>query len=180
MKVKLFSHNIYSRKFSGQTPIKNTNSNLSNDITNFCESFQLPNEKINHAQFDENLVKKIVENKQNSLNLVVDLIKNTDEEKKSTAGLFLLNRLIDSGVKNVGDYYHVISKHNYTDSPNIQTMLAGVYRKTLVPDAFGPMMTMFWKNSQNPKTKPFDANEEIGGAILEYLRKEIALNVYKK
>ena len=52
MKVKLFSHNIYSRKFSGQTPIKNTNSNLSNDITNFCESFQLPNEKINHAQFD--------------------------------------------------------------------------------------------------------------------------------
>ena len=60
MKVKLFSHNIYSRKFSGQTPIKNTNSTLSNDITNFCESFQLPNEKINHAQFDENLVKKLL------------------------------------------------------------------------------------------------------------------------
>ena len=59
-------------------------------------------------------------------------------------------------------------------------MLAGIYRKTLVPDAFGPLMTMFLNNSQHPVQTPFDPNEEVGGAILEYLRNKSAVNNYEK
>ena len=86
----------------------------------------------------------------------------------------MLNRIIDAGAKNVGSTYPVISRFNYSDSANVQSMLSGIYRKTLVPDAFGPLMTMFLKNSEHPKQIPFDPNEEIGGAILEYLRNKSA------
>lgn len=55
------------------------------------------------------------------------------------------------------------------DSPNIQTFLAGIYRKTQVPDAFGPLVKMLIQNSMRPQTSNFDPNEEIGGAILSYL-----------
>ena len=58
-------------------------------------------------------------------------------------------------------------------------MLAGIYRKTQVPDGFGPLMGMFLKNTMNPvKNVPFDPNEEVGGAILEYLRNKTAQEVY--
>ena len=108
------------------------------------------------------------------------MLKDTDNEKDITAGLFLLNRIIDAGAKNVGDTYPVISRFNYSKSHNVQVMLAGIYRKTLVPDGFGPLVTMFLKNSQNPVQIPFDPNEEVGGAILEYLRNQASTSVYEK
>ena len=92
--------------------------------------------------------------------------------------MFLLNRIIDAGAKNVGDTYPVISRFNYNPSHNVQVMLAGVYRKTLVPDAFGPLVTMFEKNAKHPVQIPFDPNEEVGGAILEYLRNTAAKEGY--
>ena len=106
------------------------------------------------------------------------IYKYSNNEKEITAGLYLLNRIIDAGAKNVGDTYPVISRFNYSKSHNVQVMLAGIYRKTLVPDAFGPLMTMFLKNSQNPVQIPFDPNEEVGGAILEYLRNKNSVNNY--
>ena len=78
--------------------------------------------------------------------------------------------MIDGVVKNVDKMYPVLSRFNNTKSPDIQTFLAGVYRKTKIPDAFGPLVSMLIQNSINPpKEAGFDPNEEIGGAILEYL-----------
>ena len=59
-------------------------------------------------------------------------------------------------------------------------MLAGIYRKTLVPDGFGPLVTMFLNNAKKPTQIPFDPNEEVGGAILEYLRSNSAIKNYSK
>ncbi len=148
-------------------------------VKNFCKSFILPDEKINHAQFNENLAAKIASYKEKSIKPVTDMLKTAKKENDITAGLFLLNRIIDAGAKGVQHTYPVISKFNYHESHNVQVMLAGIYRKTLVPDGFGPLMTMFLKNSQHPQQIPFDPNEEIGGAILEYLRTKSALNNYQ-
>lgn len=144
----------------------------------FVESFILPDEKINYSRFDEKGAAKIASYKELAINPVLDMLKKKDDEKSVTAGLYLLNRIIDAGAKNVGDTYPVISRFNYSKSQNIQVMLAGIYRKTLVPDAFGPLMTMFLKNFQNPTQIPFDPNEEVGGAILEYLRNNASVNNY--
>lgn len=67
--------------------------------------------------------------------------------------------------------YPVFARFNNTTSSNIQTYLAGIYRKTQVPDAFGPLVKMLVQNSLKPPNpyQTFDANEEIGGAILSYL-----------
>ena len=48
-------------------------------------------------------------------------------------------------------------------------MLAGIYRKTLVPDAFGPLNRMLYKQITQPNSPYFDPTEETGGAILEYI-----------
>lgn len=146
----------------------------------FCENFKLPDERKNHAQFDESLVKKIASYKECAVKPVVDMLKTAQSEKDITAGLFLLNRIIDAGAKGVENTYPVISRFNYSESHNVQVMLAGIYRKTLVPDAFGPLVTMFMKNSQKPVQIPFDPNEEVGGAILEYLRSKASVNNYSK
>lgn len=147
-------------------------------VSEFCKSFSLPEGNRNYSTFDENLAKKIATYKNAAIKPVTDMLQSTDDEKNATAGLYLLNRIIDAGADGTGSSYHLISKFNYNESPNIQTMLAGIYRKTQVPDAFGPLVAMFLKNAQNPVTKPFDPNEEIGGAILEYLRSKSAVSNY--
>ncbi len=148
-------------------------------VYNFLKTFELPDEKTNHARFDEKLAAKIASYKEKAINPVISSLNFTNDEKEITAGLFLLNRIIDAGAKGVETQYHAISRFNYNESPNIQVMLAGIYRKTQVPDGFGPLMTMFLHNAQKPVTKPFDPNEEVGGAILEYLRNSAAGAVYK-
>ena len=152
--------------------------NSKNVLESFCDGFKLPNEKRNHADFDEQLAAKIALDKEKAIPPILEMLSTTDDEKKVTAGLFLLNRIIDAGAKNVGDTYPVISRFNYNPSHNVQVMLAGIYRKTLVPDGFGPLMTMFIKNAKNPVQIPFDPNEEVGGAILEYLRNTAAKEIY--
>lgn len=149
-------------------------------VAEFCKTFVLPDEKRNYSLFDEKLAFKIASYKDKSVKPVLNMLKMAEKEKDITAGLFLLNRIIDSGAKNVAETYPVISKFNYSKSHNIQVMLAGIYRKTLVPDAFGPLMVMFLNNSQNPSQIPFDPNEEVGGAILEYLRNKNATLNYSK
>ena len=78
--------------------------------------------------------------------------------------------MLDNGTKNIDKMYPTFSRFNDTKSPNIQTFLAGIYRKIQVPDAFGPLFKMLVQNSLNP-TSPqyFDPNEEIGGALLSYI-----------
>ena len=138
-------------------------------VKDFCKSFKLPDNNYNYSRFDEKLAQKIASYKDNATKPVMDMLSKTDNEIESTAGLYLVNRIIDAGAKNVGEYYHVISKFNDSNSPNIQTMLAGVYRKTQIPDGFAPLMTMYLKNVKNPKNEKFNPDEEICGAILSYL-----------
>ena len=158
------------------TPHLQKSSQKSNEqcelVETFCSTFELPDENCNHAKFDENLVQKIASYKEKAIQPVTDMLAKTDNEKDATAGLFLLNRIIDAGAKGVENTYPVISKFNYSKSPNVQTMLAGIYRKTLVPDGFGALMTMYVKNLPEHNTKPFDPNEEICGAMLAYLNND--------
>lgn len=97
-------------------------------------------------------------------------LENPKSEEEVLEDLYTLNLMLDEGNSDVKDLYPQLSKYNSTKSPNIQTYLAGIYRKTKVPDAFGPLVVMLIQNAINPhKDCSFDPNEEIGGAILDYL-----------
>ena len=101
-------------------------------------------------------------------------LENPKSEEEVLENLYTLNLMLDTGNKgtkeDIASLYPYLSKYNNTNSPNIQTFLAGIYRKTKIPDAFGPLCAMLIRNSINPpKDCNFDPNEEIGGAILDYL-----------
>lgn len=99
-------------------------------------------------------------------------LRNAKTEEEVTDGLFVIDKMLDENVKGVEKLYPTLSKFNDTTSVNIQVMLSGIYRKTLIPDAFGPLCKMLIKQSLNPNSPYFDPTEEIGGAIYEYLRKK--------
>lgn len=127
-----------------------------------------PNLTRNYCVFDEKRIKE----KKN-----FDVIKNTLNDPTSNEevleSLCALDLMIDEGADiNIvnKELYPSLSKYNQTKDPNIQTYLAGIYRKTKVPDAFGPLCVMLIQNAITPhKNCHFDPNEEIGGAILDYL-----------
>lgn len=175
---------VYKQFYSAAKPAvtaQGCDNALSAAIYTFVESSKLPDEKINYFTFDENLASKIVSGKEKSIAPVLTFLKNNDDEKSATAGLYLLNRLFDAGTKGLSSAYPVISKFNYSKSPNVQVMLSGVYRKTQVPDAFGPLMNMYMEDCKNlhhnsdikSKSTSFDPKEEVGGAILSYLENPV-------
>ena len=130
-----------------------------------------PNQQKNYCTFDENVYKRAAEGEKQLPRIKSELC-NPKNEGQVIEDLFILNVMLDNGVKKekINDIYPELSKYNDTKSPNIQTFLAGIYRKTKVPDAFGPLVSMLIQNSINPqKNDGFDPNEEIGGAILDYL-----------
>ena len=99
-------------------------------------------------------------------------LEKPKSEEQVIEDLYILNLMLDNGVdKNkISEIYPALSKYNDTKSPNIQTFLAGIYRKTKIPDAFGPLVKMLIQASINPpKGANFDPTEEIGGAILDYI-----------
>ena len=125
-------------------------------------SVSYPNQYRNYCTFD-------IKDKKN-LAQIKDSLQNPKSEDEVLEDLYMLNLMLDEGNKDVAELYPTLSKYNDTNSPNIQTYLAGIYRKIKVPDAFGPLCAMLIRNSINPpKDCPFDPNEEIGGAILDYL-----------
>ena len=124
-----------------------------------------PNQNRNYCLFDEKRIndKKDVEKIKSSL-------QNSESEDDVLESLYALNLMIDEGYQNAGELYPELSKYNNTKNPSIQAFLAGIYRKTKVPDAFGPLLVMLIQNAINPPQNcHFDPNEEIGGAILDYL-----------
>ena len=131
-----------------------------------CVSY--PTQTRNYCLFNE----ERINNKKN-----LDVIKTTLESSKSEAEvlecLYALNLMLDDGdeyLEEAKKLYPTLAKYNNTKSPNIQTFLAGIYRKTKIPDAFGPLCTMLIQNAINPPENcSFDPNEEIGGAILDYI-----------
>lgn len=142
-----------------------------NQTRNYCTFSPEINERVKNGTLEIPVIKRSLENPTSESEVIEDL--------------FILNSIIDEGVpaEEVAKLYPTLSKYNQTTSPNIQTYLAGIYRKTKVPDAFGPLIAMLIKNSINaveagknnkadnsfkPSFTP-DPNEEIGGAILDYL-----------
>lgn len=123
----------------------------------------------NYVVVDKNKTDCFVKQKENALPYISDVLAHSNNETQVTETLYILDRMLDAGTKNVDKMYPVLSRFNNTTSPNIQTFLAGIYRKIQVPDAFGPLVKMLIQNSMRPQTANFDPNEEIGGAILAYL-----------
>lgn len=136
-----------------------------------CTGCQLPNAQRNYCLFDKNEVDYFVKQKENALPYLADILQHSNNEAQVTETLYILDRMIDDGTKGVDKLYPILSRFNGTESANIQTFLAGIYRKIQVPDAFGPLVKMLIQNSLKPHNPNefFDANEEIGGAILSYL-----------
>lgn len=140
----------------------------------------LPDYTRNYSVLNQELVNKFISKKEESIPPLMRFLSTAQDEKAITEGLYILDRMIDAGVKGIEKTYPVISRFNRTNSPNIQVMLSGIYRKTQVPDAFGPLMSMMIRNTFYPPNVSFDPNEEVGGAILEYLRNQNAARSYKK
>lgn len=131
-----------------------------------------PNQTRNYCVFDEKRINPLIEKKEDSLSQIKTILNNSNNEDEILEALYALNLMLDNGTDKtqIAQLYPQLSKFNNTKSPNIQTFLAGIYRKTKVPDAFGPLCSMLIKNSINPPQNcHFDPNEEIGGAILNYL-----------
>ena len=131
-----------------------------------CVSY--PNQDRNYCLFDSNKI-----NAKKDINVIKTSLENPKSEEDILESLYALNLMLDENDKFISEakeLYPTLSKYNDTKSPNIQTFLAGIYRKTKVPEAFGPLCVMLIQNAINPhKDCHFDPNEEIGGAILDYL-----------
>ena len=126
----------------------------------------------NYCRFDTKTVNSLLDKRENALNEIQQSLNAPKSEDEVLTDLYTLNLLLDNGVdkEKVAGMYPTLSKYNDTKSPNIQTFLAGIYRKTKVPDGFGPLVKMLIQDSINPpRDAHFDPTEEIGGAILDYL-----------
>ena len=132
-------------------------------------SIQMPQGNRNYILVDPIKVDYFVKQKENALPYVTAVLSNSHNEAEITENLYILDRLIENKTEGIDKIYPILSRFNNTNSPNIQTFLAGIYRKIQVPDAFGPLLAMLIRNSLNPPQSNFDPNEEIGGAILSYL-----------
>lgn len=132
---------------------------------------QFPNAGRNYCVFNQEKVDYYMNLKEGALPYLSNILKKSDDEMEVTEALYILNLMLDKNVKGIDKLYPILSRFNGTNSANIQTFLAGIYRKTQVPDAFGPLVSMLIKNSLKPQAKNqyFDPNEEIGGAILSYI-----------
>lgn len=156
------------------------NAPLSTLIPQIGMAVQLPDGNRNYTLFNQNLVKQITDYKEAALPHLWNYLSVVQEEKQAAEGLYILDRMIEAGVKGIDKFYPVICRFDRTSSPTIQVLLAGIYRKIKVPDAFGPLMSMLIKNTFQPPNVSFDPNQEIGGALLELLRNNAANDLYKK
>ena len=148
-----------------------TQSNINTYPKYICASAKLPTKDRNYCVFDKEEVDYFVKQKENALPYLTDILEHSNNEAQITETLYIIDRMTDNGTKGIDKLYPVFSRFNQTSSPNIQTFLAGIYRKIQVPDAFGPLCKMLIQNSMKPNNpaQTFDPNEEIGGAILSYL-----------
>ena len=137
-------------------------------------NIQMPAQDRNYCLFDQKKVNFYVSQKEQALPYLKNVLQSSTDEREIVETLYILDRLADSKTKGIPAMYPVLAKFNNTDSPNIQAFLAGIYRKTLVPDAFGPLIKMLIKDSLSQDKSKADPTEEVGGAILEYI------NAYSK
>lgn len=137
-----------------------------------------PNKDRNYCVFNERRTNEIMAQAEHALPVVDEFLKNAKTEDEILDGLHVIDKMADKKVKGVENLYPTLSRFNDTDSPNVQVMLAGIYRKTLMPEAFGPLNKMLHKEITKPNSPFFDPTEETGGAILEYIKSYGAANTY--
>lgn len=142
---------------------------------------QMPTANRPYCIFDMDKVDVFVKNKEKALPKLSNMLQTAKTEDEIVEGLYIADRMIDGGTKGIGNlYYPVFSRFNESRSANVQTFLSGIYRKTLNPDAFGPLVKMMCNNIINPPKSNFDPNEEVGGAVIEYIRDAVKQSKSKK
>ncbi len=135
---------------------------------------EMPTKNRPYCIFDMNKVDVFVKNGERALPKLTNMLQSAKTEDEIVEGLYIADRMIDGGVKGIGNlYYKAFSRFNDSRSANVQTFLSGVYRKTLNPDAFGPLVKMLANNFMDPPKANFDPNEEVGGAVIEYIREAV-------
>ena len=149
---------------------------LIQNISKLGQGVSLPNYTRNYCTYNEQRTKSIVDAGEKALPYLDTFFKNAQTEEQVLDGLQIIDKMLDKGVKGIEKLYPAISKYNDAVSPNIQVMLAGIYRKTLIPDAFGPLNKMLLRQTFMPNSPFFDPAEEIGGAIMEYLNYQAKIN----
>lgn len=130
-------------------------------------SVMLPTGDRNYCLFNQNKVNFIASQKEHALPHLKQILQTSNDENEIVETLYIIDRMIDNGTKGIPAMYPVLAKFNDSKSANIQAFIAGIYRKTQVPDAFGPLVKMLIQNSLLSTKTP--ADEEIGGAILTYI-----------
>jgi len=127
---------------------------------------------INYTTFNQEKVDYFVQQKEAVLPYLSEILAHSNNEAQIVETLYIVDRLIENGTEGVDKMYPVLARFNNTNSPYIQTYLAGIYRKIQVPDTFGPLLAMLIRNTFNPPQANFDPNEEIGGALLSMISSE--------
>lgn len=164
----------------------NFNPQIMINVKTLGSGIKKPNEHRNYCLYDEKKVNFLASNPSESLPHLIQYLQTSNDENGVLEALFAIDKIADAlnqknpnGARDLGKIYPFLSRFNDTDSPEIQVMLSGIYRKTLVPDAFGPLCAMLNKQINHPVSKFFDPKEETGGAILEYIRAYGAGFIYK-
>lgn len=147
------------------------------------DKFELPKDRVfkkpimstkekPYCQFDNDKVNLFVNAREKAIPALAEMLNNAKDEAEICEGLYIANSMAMENVKGVDKmYYGTFSKFNENRSPNVQSLLSGVYRRILVPDTFGPLVKMLADNiKEPPQDPPFDPNESIGGAILELIK----------
>ncbi len=152
------------------------NSIIQNNVSQLGQGVTFPNAQRNYCTFNEERTKELVSAKEEALPYIDTFLKSANTEEQVLDGLQVLDKMLDNGVEGIDKMYPTLAKFNDVTSPNVQVMLAGIYRKTLVPDAFGPLNKMLLRQTFIPNSPYFDPTEEIGGAIMEYLKNQSVIN----
>ncbi len=142
------------------------------------KNVKFPDEKRNFAVFEEARISEISSHKEKALPYLSTILKNSKSDAQICEALYIVDKICDYAPEVVAKSYGVMSKFNSSDNPNIQVLLAGIYRKTQIPDAYGALLRMLDNARKNPPLY-FDPAEEIGGAVLEYLRNYSSKDGYK-
>ena len=152
------------------------NSNIQNLVSKLGSDVSFPNLQRNYCMFNEQRTNELVSIGEAALPYIDTFLKSAYTEEQVTDGLHVLDKMLDKGIKGIDRMYPTLANFNDVTSPNVQVLLAGIYRNTLVPDAFGPLNKMLIRQTLTPNSPYFDPTEEIGGAIMEYLTNKSKVN----
>jgi len=155
----------------------NFNPHILVNIKTLGSGLKKPAQGRNYCLYNEKRVEVLSSNPSESLPYLTGYLQKSNDENGVLEALFVIDKIADNlnkkggyGAKSLDKIYPYLARFNDTNSPEIQVMLSGIYRKILVPDAFGPLCNMLQKQINYPVSKYFDPKEETGGAILEYIR----------